>query len=181
MNKRYSYKGKIRRYHWLIDLIKKGGFTIGAEVGTGSGKMGVELLKKCLNLHLYQIAWFPDSGEVHSSPVAKKEWEEKVRQPFYERITVIEKPSVVAAKEVPDQTMDFVFIDAGHSYATVVEDILAWFKKVKVGGLLCGHDYGHPNHPGVKQAVDDVLGYASVIDGTEEDHCWGFRKTKDTL
>jgi predicted O-methyltransferase YrrM len=53
--------------------------------------------------------------------------------------------------------LDFVFIDADHSYEGCKADIEAWFPKVKPGGLLSGHDYDNPDFPefGVKRAVDE--------------------------
>jgi len=38
----------------------------------------------------------------------------------------------------------------------VKEDIACWRPKVRKGGLLAGHDYGHKGHPGVRKAVDEV-------------------------
>ena len=40
-----------------------------------------------------------------------------------------------------DNSLDFVYIDGNHAYDFVVEDIELWFKKVKTGGLVSGHDY----------------------------------------
>lgn len=34
-----------------------------------------------------------------------------------------------------------VFIDARHDYESVANDIKLWSPKVKIGGVLCGHDY----------------------------------------
>lgn len=56
-----------------------------------------------------------------------------------------------------DRKVDMVFIDGDHRYETVVKDIKKGLDLLKSGGLLCGHDYGHPNWPGVKQAVDELL------------------------
>lgn len=77
---------------------------------------------------------------------------------------VIWKPSVEAAKEVPDGWADFIFIDAGHSYEAVRADIDAWKSKVCDGGWFGGHDY-HPHHPGVMRAVDEVFPSRKLLDG----------------
>ena len=52
-----------------------------------------------------------------------------------------------------------IFIDAGHSYEEVKQDILAWRPLLREGGILCGHDLykDGPYHPGVKQAVDELI------------------------
>lgn len=49
---------------------------------------------------------------------------------------------------------DLVFIDADHGYDAVKGDILAWKQVVRVGGILCGHDYRV--WEGVTQAVDEL-------------------------
>jgi predicted O-methyltransferase YrrM len=61
--------------------------------------------------------------------------------------------------------VDMVFIDGDHRYETVVKDIKKAFELLKDGGLICGHDYGHPSWPGVKQAVDEYVGNTQ-LEGT---------------
>jgi predicted O-methyltransferase YrrM len=56
---------------------------------------------------------------------------------------------------------DVVFIDAMHTYEGVLEDIKRWWPRVRPGGVLCLHDYGHDAFPGVKQAADEVFGEPS--------------------
>jgi hypothetical protein len=48
-----------------------------------------------------------------------------------------------------------VFLDAGHSYEDVKQDIALWGPHVARGGILCGHDYTD-DFPGVRRAVDEV-------------------------
>lgn len=55
----------------------------------------------------------------------------------------------------PNQSVDAVFIDAGHTEAEVRNDIMKWKGKAKI--LLCGHDYCE-GWPGVMNAVDELLG-----------------------
>ncbi len=55
-------------------------------------------------------------------------------------------------------TVDMVFIDGDHRYKTVVKDIKKAYELLRSGGLICGHDYDHDRWPGVKQAVDELVG-----------------------
>src|SRR5690242_17204770 len=55
-------------------------------------------------------------------------------------------------------SFDMIFIDAMHRYEDVKADILRWWPRVNQGGVLCMHDYGHGDFPGVKQAADEVFG-----------------------
>jgi hypothetical protein len=75
-----------------------------------------------------------------------------------------------AAPLVPDGWADFVFIDAGHSYEAVRQDIELWADKVRPGGWLGGHDY-HPKFPGVIRAVNEAFGGADLLPG----HIWARR------
>mmetsp|Transcript_27278 Transcript_27278/g.90693 ORF Transcript_27278/g.90693 Transcript_27278/m.90693 type:complete len:194 (+) Transcript_27278:660-1241(+) len=70
---------------------------------------------------------------------------------FGERAALLPVPSVEAADQVPDRSLDGVFIDGDHSYRQVVRDLAAWEPKVRPGGFLAGHDFG--NHPDVARAV----------------------------
>lgn len=53
---------------------------------------------------------------------------------------------------------DLIFLDAMHTYEDVKADIERWWPRVRVGGLMVFHDYGHSAFPGVKQAVDERFG-----------------------
>lgn len=58
--------------------------------------------------------------------------------------------------------VDMVFLDGDHRYETVVKDIKKAQELLEPNGLICGHDYGHPSWPGVKQAVDELIGPVGV-------------------
>lgn len=75
---------------------------------------------------------------------------------------------VADINEVVDEVTvrDMVFIDAGHTYEEVVNDIRKWKSKARI--LLCGHDYV-TGWPGVIQAVSEELGGPDFVEGT----IWG--------
>lgn len=75
---------------------------------------------------------------------------------FGDRIQIIKKSSVDAAKEFEDGTFDFVIIDDDHSYDSCRASIEAWYPKVKIGGYIGGDDFGDP-YPGVEQAVRHIF------------------------
>lgn len=89
--------------------------------------------------------------------------------------------STHAAAQVPDRSLDFVFIDSDHSYEAVRADLESWLPKVKPGGFIGGHDYGHPREGsgyGVQRAVDQfAISYEQAVD-TGQDYTWFFRVTK---
>lgn len=51
--------------------------------------------------------------------------------------------------------IDYLYVDADHSYEGVLADLRAWVPHVKPGGLILGDDYDSAIFPGVKAAWDD--------------------------
>lgn len=66
---------------------------------------------------------------------------------------ILRGDSIDQAQNVEDESLDFVFIDADHSFPAVTTDINAWTPKVKRGGIIGGHDYDNKDSE-VKEAVD---------------------------
>ena len=52
-------------------------------------------------------------------------------------LTIVKKDINDAVLDYNDREVDAVFIDAGHTYEEVVNDIRKWKSKAKI--LLCGH------------------------------------------
>lgn len=60
--------------------------------------------------------------------------------------------------EMPDASLDWVYLDAGHKYEMVRDDLAAILPRLKPDGVILGDDYfADPKaaHGGVKQAVDE--------------------------
>ena len=68
-----------------------------------------------------------------------------------DRIRMLTCLSWEAACLFDEQEVDFVWIDAGHSFANCSRDIEAWQSKIKPGGFLAGHDL---SEAGVLLAVE---------------------------
>lgn len=139
-----------------------------AEIGVNKGETSKLFRQLFPEAHLYLIdPWQLTSEYFYSAtPISrKKNHYEKahtlVQEQFKEdpNVTILRMPSLQAISHTPDQ-LDLVFIDANHEYLNVKQDIHAWLSKVRIGGILAGHDYapGIPMFSGVKQAVDEIFG-----------------------
>jgi hypothetical protein len=134
---------------------------VGAEIGVSHARSTCTLLQNCPNIKtLYAIdSWEPHEDWLMWPPVDKpiytitEEEQNEVKAHAYENMRVsghehkvvkMEMRSIDAAAKIPDGSLDFVFLDAHMNEQDVIQDLEAWYPKVKVGGLFTGHDWGCP-------------------------------------
>lgn len=63
------------------------------------------------------------------------------------------------------QKFDMVFIDAGHDYTSVHDDITEWKPLITPGGLICGHDYS-TDFVDLREVVDKLVPNRKIAPGT---------------
>jgi cephalosporin hydroxylase len=80
----------------------------------------------------------------------------KNTNPIKDRITPIKSLSWEVADQFEDESVDFVYIDADHSYESVTKDLIAWWPKVKTGSYFGGDDFTK-GHPDVIRATRDFF------------------------
>jgi len=84
------------------------------------------------------------------------------------------------SKMILDESLDFVYIDAQHSYEWCMEDINYRFPKVRKGWVVSGHDYynakkGDPIGNTNKKVVED-FGVKDAVDDFAREHNYSVRK-----
>lgn len=72
--------------------------------------------------------------------------------PYGSLIRTVNLQSICAAMAFDGGSVDMVFIDGAHDYASVISDLRSWAPKLKRGGLLLMHD---SQEPGVACAILD--------------------------
>ena len=97
------------------------------------------------------IAYDPDTVQD-----LKKIFKQNVK-PVVKHINMLNMISWNAAKRFDDNSVDFCYVDAGHSYEAVTKDLEAWWPKIRPGSMFGGDDYTK-GYPGVQQAVWDFFG-----------------------
>lgn len=146
-------------------LIPRGGVI--AELGVEYGYNAAIIDWICNPVELYLIdAWRHFDGHYEPNPSQKEQdaiYNAATDSAFArEHIIVIRSTTHEAVKDFDDDTFDLVYVDACHLYADVKQDMTDWLPKVKIGGILAGHDYAGQ----VKQAVDEFCAER----GTELDY-----------
>lgn len=152
----YERADRLDLLRWFASL----GFTKGAEIGVWKGHFSEQMCRTIPGLQLRCVdAWGADPSYHEAKQAAS--WS-KIRAGAEARLTALgcvidARLSVEAAADVPDGSLDYAYIDANHGFDAVYADLVAWSPKVRVGGVVSGHDYREfPGRPTiqVKAAVD---------------------------
>lgn len=160
------------------------GYRHGVEIGVDWGRFAETMLEGSKYLHLYCVdPWVPYKEIPHDRTEAEQH-ARKILAKYDDRVTILKTPSVDASSILPPP-IDFVYVDGAHDYESVIQDLKVWWERVRVGGMLCGHDF---DYEPVQAAIfnffrGDHLIYVipDVYDGTEGKHCsWYVYKTVQT-
>jgi len=89
-----------------------------------------------------------EAGSENAEPICR------IKEEKYKNCTLIKENTHTASRHFPDNSIDFLFIDASHDFESVINDIESWYDKIKFDGYMAGDDY---YSSGVKAAVDICL------------------------
>lgn len=159
----------------LARLFADLGYVKGMELGVFEGYYSAELCKANPRLQLTSIdCW--ENG-VFAEAYAKAQ---EALKSF--NATLIKSKGDDALDKFPDNSLDFVYIDADHRYLSVSHDIYFWNEKVRIGGIVAGHDYHFitPYDGDVIQAVNEftaVQGISPWYVTSEDVPSWFWVKT----
>lgn len=67
------------------------------------------------------------------------------------------------SKEWNEGPVDVIYIDADHSYESVLNDINNWGKHLSSNSIIAGHDYSSKCWPGVVRAVDESFAGRNIF------------------
>ena len=76
---------------------------------------------------------------------------------FKNQVNLIKGNSNQVLKKMDMSKIDFVFLDGGHEYNTVVNDLNSCIDVLKFNGSILCDDYNLGSAPGVKKAIDEFV------------------------
>jgi len=109
------------------------------EIGVQNGTHAVEMYEALHPKKIYLVDSFDEP-----------KWRQEEHAEFRKQLNInlkklsnckfITDLSQIASIQIPNE-LDFIYIDACHNEESVIIDIACWYPKVKVGGMIAGHDF----------------------------------------
>ena len=135
-------------YKRPFDLLLKGKKNlVGVEVGVYRGQHAREMLTDLDIKKLYLVDPWQKYDEYKEKKLGNQLEEayydsKKLLKEFDDgRVVWLKGFSVDIVKQIKDNSLDFCYIDANHSYEFFKKDLEVWLPKIKQGGYIGGHDF----------------------------------------
>ncbi len=86
-----------------------------------------------------------------------KEAVEDLLKKFKNNVNLIKGNSNLVLKKIDMSKIDYVFLDGGHTYETVKNDLECCLEVIKSNGTILCDDYNFGHLPDVKNAIDEFV------------------------
>lgn len=130
------------------------------EIGVAEGNFSRDICEWGVKLCISVDAWECITGQTGDGGFSQ-DWHNAnyahardLLRPYGGRSKILRGRTTAMAQYVADNSVDLVYIDADHSYTGCIQDIHAWWSKLKSGAVCAFHDFRNTAY-GVNQAVHD--------------------------
>jgi hypothetical protein len=134
----------------LLEIVDHLNFTTGVEIGVQQGLFAETSLSIWKKAEMYalvdiwrkQEATYADSANVEDAQQEENFRATKLRlAKFGNKPVYYRNKSSEAVQYFKDNSLDYIYLDALHDYCGVTEDLNNWWPKLKIGGIMAGHDF----------------------------------------
>lgn len=130
-----AWKGHFEFAHWLVQTMNP---NLVVELGVDYGHSLIELARYN-NGETHGIDWFqgdPQTGERNTEEIALQ----NVKESGVEGVFIHKANFNEAVYGFHSESIDILHIDGQHVYFNVKDDLVAWWEKVRPGGVILLHD-----------------------------------------
>ena len=137
------------RFDLWIQLINSYQVESMAEIGVYKGDFAHQMLQNCDSIKKYFMIDPWRHLDDWSKPANKNDYtfekfllETKEKTDFAaEKRVILRGKTTEIIKKIPDNTLDFAYIDGDHTLKGITIDLISLFDKIKVGGWIGGDDF----------------------------------------
>ena len=155
-------------YRLQVDRAEPGAafVEVGAWKGRSAAFMAVEIINSGKDIEFYVVDhWLGSNEPAHqrdSDAASGRLYEVFLRniEPVKSHVIPVRGHSTETASHFADRSLDFIYLDAGHTYSDVLADLAAWWPKVKDDGVIAGDDWcfeDRAKERGVARAVTEFF------------------------
>lgn len=158
------------------------------EVGTLYGAFAAEVLSTWKGQLFCIDPWRNQDDAVYFDGANKEDMEHIFAAAYngvgrHPRCTLLRCMSLNGVGLFDDGELDWVFLDGNHATPAVRDDISAWWPKVKIGGVISGHDfftrYDNDTNSDALTAVMELAEILGVMPHVTWCTSWWFIKTEE--
>jgi hypothetical protein len=149
---------------------------VGAWLGRSIAFLTVEIINSGKDIDVHVVDKWEDAMEFSISDITNSNFYSNFLtniEPVKDNLNIIRAPSIEAASKFIDNSIDFLFLDAAHTYKDVTDDFISWWPKMKNGGIFAGHDYYNSE---VGRAVNDFCEKIGAIVDLSHPSCFKIKK-----
>jgi len=147
-----QYMGENPSRAYFADLFRKGCFRSGIEMGVADGRFSEHFLRLGSQVPLvwYMIEPFPNpelkkrfwissdgTADFLNGTWSRQGIGRNAHTIFVQEFSTDSR----LIRDIADNSIDFIYLDGAHDHDNVYKELSMYFRKVKPGGVLAGHDY----------------------------------------
>lgn len=139
----------VNRLEMWTDIVRQSGAKNVVEIGVWKGDFAAHMLQHCSEIEHYAMidpwATLPDWNKPFNvdTQVFEEVYDEAMSKTAFAqaKIEVLRGTTLAMIDRIPDNSLDFAYIDGDHTLRGITLDLVKLLPKMKHGGLIAGDDF----------------------------------------
>jgi hypothetical protein len=111
---------------------------VAVELGVAAGANAQKIFD---NLNIEKLSLIDNWNPAYNEHCLDWMQETKDRFAGKDNVEIIRHEAITASQLFDDYSIDYLYIDDNHAPKHVYKELTAWYDKMKMGGIVAGHDW----------------------------------------